>query len=469
LAIAAGVVTELWFSAPIALSTTERYRITYYDASNDSFYQQFIGDHPDGAVTILTYWSRANATSTVAGNSYPNAQYSTASWAGEPIIYAYPAALPDARPTVTAQLDNFTGTGALTAHSPDVGGPWTVLQGQFGELSSGKLTYQNAAGGEDGVALVNGGTGNCEVISSLSGAAQKGGVVVRSTSDGTSRFLVVPLTSLSTIILLQYTALSVASSISTLTGVVWATNDYHAMTVLCRENIIRVLVDGTFVGESLLVQSLAEQGYHGVGTSGRAYTATEIGWESFQVQSLTGWKDILIFGDSFTNHVGLITDQSKWPLMLTRQYNGAKSWPLNYAVAASHITGDADSTGLAGQIDLAANEDPDYIIIMLGTNDDGVAGTGVIQPAYEAGLTTLKARHPGVPIYCCSIPPRTAGSAPAKVQNDLDIAAAVAAQGCTLWDTSTWLNTATDLEGDGLHPNAAGQAKIAAAMLALLP
>jgi hypothetical protein len=51
--------------------------------------------------------------------------------------------------------------------------------------------------------------------------------------------------------------------------------------------------------------------------------------------------------------------------------------------------------------------------------------------------------------------------------NRTGISAACAARGVTVWDTSAWIDPATDTS-DGLHPNATGHGKIVTQILANL-
>lgn len=176
---------------------------------------------------------------------------------------------------------------------------------------------------------------------------------------------------------------------------------------------------------------------------------------------LDGTKTITILGDSISAPV---YNQLRWADIVREGYNGGLVAVTNYAVSGQSILSHMDA-----QVTAAANDNADIIIIHMGTND--VTTTG-LQAEVEENIIELKADHPNATIYFMNILPRwtdESGDTPVdKSAFRTAIAAACTAQSITCWDTydTPWI-TAADT-ADGLHPNAAGIAKVAAAILARL-
>ena len=133
----------------------------------------------------------------------------------------------------------------------------------------------------------------------------------------------------------------------------------------------------------------------------------------------------------------------------------------------------AGASNLAAQATAAASDDADIIIIQLGSNDDNAGNMGTLQTAYEDGIIALKASNTNATIYAMNVLKRwanqTDGAEVDKSNIRTAIAAACTAQGITCWDTYTTPWIAQDETSDGIHPTAAGHAKIAAEVLARLP
>ncbi len=147
----------------------------------------------------------------------------------------------------------------------------------------------------------------------------------------------------------------------------------------------------------------------------------------------------------------------RWTNYLPDQWNGGRVSLFNHAVAAHSIMANMDAQTVA-----AASDNADVIIVALGTND---ADNPAINAEYEENLNELKASNPRAMIYAMGILDKTVAGD--RVAVNVRIAAAAAAAGCTYWDTTGWIVPATDTS-DGLHPNAAGVAKIVTQILALL-
>lgn len=463
----AGETTELLFDGPIALEIGAMYRVARYESGATNIYRRDSEDAQTSDVLCFTYRGSVSTTG-VAVDAYPLINAPTTSMAIEPIIYTT-SETPDAVPSVTPMQDTFSGSGALSGRAPDtVGAAWAVLNGQFGNISSGRATYLNAADGDYGVAVVDCGSGNCEIISTHNGGNLKAGIACRSSATGVTRLLMVPYTGLSRIYLYRTSALETLAEVGFLGSVTWTAGDDHAVTVLCREHVIRVLVDGAVVGAFCVSPSLAANDCHGLGTYGRAFNDTEISWDSIQVQALTGWEQFAVIGDSISSATNTSDDLVEWPQLVAAGRNSGRVWPYNHAVAQAHIVSGIGH--MSQQVAELAYYDLDYIIILMGTND--VATIGSNEAAYEADLLQLHADHPSVPIYACTILNCTTMTSEQRTSINTEIASAVtdaAAAGVnvTLWDTDGWIDPATDTS-DGLHPNAAGHTKIAAAMEALL-
>ena len=173
-------------------------------------------------------------------------------------------------------------------------------------------------------------------------------------------------------------------------------------------------------------------------------------------------KVISIIGDSISASV---YNALKWVEIVRDGYNGGRVAMPNYAVSGQTILSHMDAQVLA-----AANDNADIIIIEMGTNDTTTTG---LQAKVEENLIELKRDHPNATIYFMNILPRwtdQGGGTPVdKSGNRTAIAAACTAQSVTCWDTFTtpWIDAADT--ADGLHPNAAGYAKVGAAVLARLP
>ena len=173
-------------------------------------------------------------------------------------------------------------------------------------------------------------------------------------------------------------------------------------------------------------------------------------------------KVITVLGDSISeqNYNSL-----KWMEIVRDGYNSGRVAMPNYAVSGQSILSHLDA-----QVVAAADDNADIIIIEMGTND--VTTTG-LQAEVEENLIELKSDHPNATIYFMNILPRwtdeTGETEVDKSAFRTAIAAACTAQSVTCWDTYTtpWI-TASDT-ADGLHPNAAGYAKIGAEVLARLP
>jgi lysophospholipase L1-like esterase len=155
-----------------------------------------------------------------------------------------------------------------------------------------------------------------------------------------------------------------------------------------------------------------------------------------------------------------------WPYLVINSSSTYKFNVLNNrAVGNTTILNDGTHPYLATQVTAAASDDADAIIIEAGTNQTDADDMEAIQAEVETQIAALKVSNPRAVIYYMNILPRDPGAP--KTNLRAAIAAACAAEDVTCWDTYTdpWIDWETDTS-DGLHPNAAGHAKIATEVLA---
>ena len=169
-----------------------------------------------------------------------------------------------------------------------------------------------------------------------------------------------------------------------------------------------------------------------------------------------------VLGDSISNDSVL-----EWPGLVRFGYRD------NYATLSNHASaGESIAGHMATQVTAAASDNANIIIIALGTNDNNAGDMGALQATYEAGIVALKATNPNATIYAMNVLPRwedeTTGAEVDKSNIRTAIAAACTAQSVTCWDTYTtpWIDQ--DETVDGTHPDATGQAAIAAEVLSRL-
>jgi lysophospholipase L1-like esterase len=361
--------------------------------------------------------------------------------------------------------DTFTGDGALTSHTPDiapVGSSWAILNGTFGNLASGRLPYTT---GSNGLALINAGVADCEVSALC--RAPYSSLDFRSNADGTNRYRMMAETPQNRIALEQYTALGTYTSRGNSgTGSVPMTDgaDY-LFTAYCYGSLIRLFVDGVYVHDRYSTDYAANT-YYGVGAWGRS-------WDDFTVRRSATWKQVLVFGDS----ISMMTDDQNavftysagigamWPARFGGGYNSARTWAHSHAIGGAHIYGGVEGKNWIDQIPAAIGDPADVILVAFGANDASTLPDVTAQ--YTARLQEVKAGWPGVPIYCMGVLASTVteyANAENRATMNAKISAACSAEGATFTDCEGWIIPATDTY-DGLHPNAAGNAKIALEML----
>jgi lysophospholipase L1-like esterase len=347
-------------------------------------------------------------------------------------------------------LDNFDGAGAITAHTPDIGPaatPWVIGAGAFNNLASGFLQ-------------VNSNSGHCELDCSVTDAdvvavfklkaAKTVGLVWRVNGTDFYGLILYPDSN-------WFRVVRGGTNLATIyPSPAEAPDQTYTVKLELYGSLHRLYLDGVFQTE---VTSALHTGtkfgiYTGLAGVGGGYA------DSITVFPAPTWQRLLVIGDSIS-----VCTAGKWPWDFCHAL---------YATGHTFYTGRAASgakiiTEMDGQVAAAVSDNPDLIIIAMGTNDTSPTG---IQAKVEANIDTLKSDHPGIPIYCINVLPRwtdNTGATPVdKAANRAAIAAACATKSVPCWDTFTdpWITAADTL--DGLHPNDTGNTKINARLMALL-
>jgi hypothetical protein len=173
-----------------------------------------------------------------------------------------------------------------------------------------------------------------------------------------------------------------------------------------------------------------------------------------------------IIGDSIEAGSLTFFTGSVWVEMIHTAYNGGNCALHNVAVSSQGVI--AGTYNMAWQAGKVGSTNA-LILIKLGTNDDNAGNMTTLQSTYETNLQTLKDNNPSATIYAINVLPRwtnnTTGPEVDKSNIRAAIVAACAAKSITCLDpyTSPWL-LQSDMNADGLHPSAGGQAKIGAAV-----
>lgn len=360
----------------------------------------------------------------------------------------------------TVLLDNFTGSGALSAHTPDtapVGSSWSVINGTFGDLSGGYLPYGSGA---SGLAIIDCGLADCEITFRLkyfNVGDLCSSIAFRCNSAGSDKYTVGLLSSggnswIST----GYSGVpggvqlppgySIFGNRYSMTA-----GEYYTFRMYMSGALFRVTDEAG--GILIAANSAAKltQTYVGVSVF-QPYG----GWDSIEVKSFTHRIHYFgVIGDSMSNEPG------EWPGIVSAFRLNGFSYPNNYSVSGSTVVNQ-----MAGQAASVVAANPTCTLIQLGTNDGWPSAT--FQTKYYDGLMALQAGMPGKPIYAMGVFPKTSDSDRAGKNAAIQAAVASAVSAganVQYWDTDYWISPATDTD-DGLHPNATGQNKIAGEILA---
>jgi len=360
-------------------------------------------------------------------------------------------------------FETLTGSGALTSHTPDivpVGSAWSVKHGTFGSLFGGKLSYTT---GTYGVAIIDVGVADFELIGTMKMTGGNTCFVMRSDADGLARVTIDMSYSNGKINLFHYsnfTTVDVNLLSSNIYGTGsaygWPTiqnNEEHTLRVLACGPDWHMYFDGTPLSWAINAALLTgnQVGFGVVNSPGAD------SWNQLAIYPSTGWKKVSIIGDSISAPTNLATWVYYWSLLSN---NGKIHIQNNNAVAGYSV-----GTNMAGAATAASDDGQDETIILLGTND----GNADFTATYEAQLEALWAAT-SKPIICLGPLDKTtdayAANERTRVQNA--VATAVAAGvNATYVNTAGWITPATDCS-EGLHPNATGKIKVANALYALL-
>jgi lysophospholipase L1-like esterase len=165
---------------------------------------------------------------------------------------------------------------------------------------------------------------------------------------------------------------------------------------------------------------------------------------------------VTIIGDSIPADNAI----PSWAHQLGTSNDGNSYTLFNLGVSGHSIMANMDA-----DVVLAAIQDADIIILTLGTNDNNAGDMTALQAEVEENIIELKASNTNATIYYMNVLPRSTDKALIRGA----IAAACTAQSITCWDTTGWIDPTIGVDtSDGLHPNAAGHAKILAQVQARL-
>lgn len=370
--------------------------------------------------------------------------------------------------------DEFTGSGALTAHSPDVvpaDASWSIANGTFGELTGGSLPYTS---GDHGVALINPSVTDFDLIATVAAVAgsDNAGVCLRSAADGSTRYLLSVDTVNGRLNFGCYTALATYSTtVDHRTGTYWPTvgAGEHTLRIIAKDGEFRYGLAGKIYARVL------DDGYSG-GYLGPGVRSAALGlaWNSLTVNLLPTFRQFTFIGASNTTDLAYRHDDGhpypNFSLLTAMNYKDGYTETANWAVAGTGVLG--GGSNMTGQVDQCRYDNPSAIFVDMGGND---ADDAAVQTTYRSLLGTLNGHHPGVPIYCFLIIPNADAERMAnRAANNPRIAAAVAdAAGAgipaVLMDTtspSDWV-TVDDL-WDGSHVTNEGAWKMADKVLGLI-
>lgn len=173
----------------------------------------------------------------------------------------------------------------------------------------------------------------------------------------------------------------------------------------------------------------------------------------------------LFIGDSYTAGIG--QEEETWASLLGRSMGWAVD---NRSVGGSGVlNGEQDRRYLA-QVESAGDTSPDIVVISGGRNDQWY-GADELNPALDTLFATIRNKFPGAAVYM--VAPWWDDDVPTEGFTVVQDAYADAAQraGVVFVDAGQPLAGRSDLlwDGDGVHPNTAGQAALADAVGAAWP
>lgn len=179
------------------------------------------------------------------------------------------------------------------------------------------------------------------------------------------------------------------------------------------------------------------------------------------IEILRKKKRITFIGDS------IVAQSDGWSYLFTNKYkkDGSYLYATNRAVFGATIRTGAASSWMAQQIADSVNDNPDIVVVGLGTNDQGSAED--ITALYKANLLQIKTYHPKAKIYCLGVLNNLLGDEARTLINSRIKAAADSVSYVTYINTDQWVDVTTDLV-DGAHLNASGNKKVSEELLMLI-
>jgi lysophospholipase L1-like esterase len=360
----------------------------------------------------------------------------------------------------TYLLDNLSGTGAITAHTPDylalAAQAWTILSGNWQDLASGLLKIVQDASRNYSEVVINTGFADFELIAKANFGNTITEIVARANLSDQNRLVVQKINGDAAFTMSSVAGQSAHTQLISLAyagaaGVYWL-----KWWARGSQQYFWISTDGTtytYVGQ-VLSATYAASTCFGFGYLNGSST---YGFDSIEVHRALWWKTVSVLGDS-------ISTNTMWPTLFNHLYNNSRCELKNHSAGGSSIMAHMD-----GEVVAAASDNADIIIFALGTNDSDDAG---IVAEVEENIDEIRGTNPNATVYYMNVLPRwtdIGGGTPVdKSGQRVKIATACAAKGVTCWDTynDPWI-VAGDTS-DGLHPTAAGSLKIANKILALL-
>jgi hypothetical protein len=243
-------------------------------------------------------------------------------------------------------LDTFTGPGALAAHTPEFGGPWTVISGVFELRPDGTLGCESAG---IGLALASDlGVSDYEIeCAVLYGDNRSGGMVFRSQNDGSARFAAfLEGGRLRVVRYNTQTDQAGAALVSPLHQEL-ISGRYYLLGLKLMGSWARYSVDGELAAwdDDVFLKSGS---FCGVASSGSGAV-----WDSLSIRRTPAWKKLAFIGDSISAPDSLFY----WPSEFCARYNGGRAYPNhNHARIGASIMED-----MLDQVKAASGDDADLI------------------------------------------------------------------------------------------------------------
>ena len=352
--------------------------------------------------------------------------------------------------------DTFTGSGALAAHTPEIypaGSSWAIYVGTFQDLSGGYARY-NAT--NYGRALINSGIYDIDLTGKWRCSTGEYGCALRSNADGTQR-LVLSIMEGASKVRLYRDAYSTELTPVVVNGVTFVAGTYYTVRVVASGGEYRFYVDGAFYGYGRGTNYLTNT-YVGLGTLNSP--GSNGLWDELAVSPAPSMLKCGVIGDSIS--AGAAT----WPNLAGARCNNG----LAYLSAQHAVSGHTVMANMDAHVAAAAADDCDHYWILLGVNDNPATD---VTAEYQENLIELAGTNTRAKIYALGILNTSLRTAEQRNTRNSQIStaaasAAEAGANVTYWNTDDWIDPATDTT-DGLHPNAAGTAKVVAQVLARMP